>query len=74
MWFLEYARICSDYFVCGSPNKLNDVNDQDRAPSLKIEAITVAESTLQARYKSRGECRIVERETKQGKNCVNKRT
>ena len=56
--------VCSDHFVGGSPSTLQDVNNQDSAPSLKLEDETVAESTLQAKYKSRSGCRIVERGTK----------
>ena len=51
--------LCSDHFVGGTPSTLHNVNNQDRAPSLKLEVETVAESTPQARYKSRGGCRIV---------------
>ena len=29
-------RVCSDYFVGGSPSTLHDVNYQDWAPSLKL--------------------------------------
>ena len=67
--------VCSDHFVGGSPSTctLHDVNNQDSAPSLKLEVETVAKSTLQARYKSRGGCRIVERKTKYKKNLARKR-
>ena len=51
--------VCSDHFVGGSPSTLHDVNNQDRAPSLKLEVETVGESTLQARYKNKSGRRIL---------------
>ena len=56
--------VCSDHFVGGSPSTLHDVNNQDRASSLKLDVETVCESTQQARYKSTGGLRIVETEAK----------
>ena len=56
--------VCSDHFLGGSPSTLNDVNNQNRAPNLKLEVETVGESTLQERYNSKGGYRIVEMGTK----------
>ena len=68
MWYLEYARICAYAMIILSvavqASTLHDVKNQDRAPSLKLEVETVSESTLQARYKSKGGRWIVERGAK----------
>ena len=33
---MEYVRVCSDHFVSGMPAKLDDLNNPDWAPLLKL--------------------------------------
>ena len=53
------TRVCSDYFVSGSPSALLDENNPDWAPSLNLEYDSESMDSVQA--KSRRYERAVER-------------